>query len=150
MKEDKTKQLEGLIDELSDYKKFDEMKKLFEEVVPEGTVILLVNEDYEKSNVPDPYDTAIWNPHIDHMEFVPGVAFRREANGFFYCIEAYDIEDEESYDCWWCIDYNPVNLGLLEKLLYAFKDGRFIQDGESPDWKTADEAEEDEDMYEED
>lgn len=33
---------------------------------------------------------------------------------------------------------------------YAFKDGRFIQDGESPDWKTADEAEEDEDMYEED
>ena len=131
MAENKIERLETLMGELSDYDKMKELKELFKAVIPQGTVILLTNEDYEDCNVPDPYDTPIYNHHIDHMEFVQGIAFRMEERGLF-CVEV--INEDEIYDSWWRIDINNENLNLLKLLLYQFKSGHYIQDGEDPNW----------------
>lgn len=115
------------IDKVLDYRVEERIKKMFFDIIPNGTYIFSIDGDYEKQKVAYAIDCAVADYDSNCNRFIKAVKFKVE-NGKLYAIEMLTDEEDEIVDCFWNLDYYPANYQALSNILSEYRTGNHSKD----------------------
>lgn len=144
-KEEQLALLEKEINKVLDYNVEDRIKKMFFDIIPNGTYIYSIDSDYENQNVAFAIDCAVNDYGSNCSRFVKAVKFKVE-DEHLYAVEILTDDEDEIVDCHWNLNYFPANYSALSNILTAYSCGNHSEDNDVfliPQCEAEEEEEED-------